>query len=135
MAQPIAVAWAAVLASIALALPAASAQAAGVRLICNRFDPSGENIAYATRKPRRCDIWRANWGHYQSLQFRKATWRRWGTRVAVARVTVIYSMGYHERFRLKAYGRRRDCTGERFVYTRVKVSGRPHVWRPNTCPD
>jgi hypothetical protein len=104
-----------------------------VRLICNKFLSSG-NRAYFARAPRKCDIWRSNWAHYQSLSMRRASWRHWGRAVATGHVTVIYNMHYRHRFTVKAFRRRLDCTGKRLIYTRVRIVGRHHVWRPHTCP-
>jgi hypothetical protein len=65
-----------------------------VRLLCDRFvGRRGRNIAYRTRAPRRCAVWRANWAHYRALTFITATWRDWGTPSARARVTITGNSG------------------------------------------
>jgi hypothetical protein len=108
---------------------------APVRLICNRWDFSGENIPYRTNRPRRCSIWRENWAHYQSASFIKARWRGWGRLVAPARGTLTYNMGYRAPVRIKAYRLRFDCTGRYRVYTRVLIKGPDGhgVVSPDTC--
>jgi hypothetical protein len=108
---------------------------APVRLICNRWDRRGENIAYRTRKPKRCSIWRSNWAHYQSASFIKARWRGWGKPRATARATLVYNMGYRARVRVRAYRLRLDCTRRFYVYTRVFIRGPDGqgVVRPDVC--
>jgi hypothetical protein len=96
---------------------------APVRLFCNRWESSGENVPYTTMRPRHCSIWREHWAHYQSASFVKARWRSWGKPVARARATLTYNMGYRARVRVKAYRLRFDCTGRFRVYTRVAIVG------------
>ena len=110
---------------------------APVRLICNRWDRWGDNIAYLKRMPGRCSIWRENWAHYQSASFIKARWRSWGKPVARGRATLTYNMGYRARVRVKAYRPRFDCTGRYRVYTRVFIRGPDGkgTVRPDTCAD
>jgi hypothetical protein len=113
---------------------------APVRLLCNKFVGSrGRNVAYRTKRPRRCAVWRAHWAHYQALTFIKARWTGWGRSTARARVTLTGNSGFRARGRIKAYRLRQDCTGRFRVYTRVKllrggVVKRPLVFRPDTCP-
>jgi glucose/arabinose dehydrogenase len=116
-----------------------SNQSLPVRLLCNKFiGRRGRNVAYRTRAPRRCAIWRANWAHYQALTFIKARWTGWGKPTARARVTITADSGYRERARIKAYRLRPDCTGDDRVYTRVALlpSGKRRtavVFKPDTC--
>lgn len=112
--------------------PAGADARPSVRLVCNKFLRDGGR-AYFARTPRGCDVWRAGWAHYQSLAMRQTTWYHWGGPVAIAHTTVIYNMGYRHRFRVKAYRRRLDCTGEQLIYTRVRIVGNRHVFRPDTC--
>jgi hypothetical protein len=110
-----------------------------VRLICNKLvGRRGRNVAYHTRAPRRCDVWRTGWADSQGLTFIKASWTAWGTGTARARVTIT-AHGFRARARLKAYRLRRDCTGDYRVYTRVALlpkgkRRRAVVLRPDTCP-
>jgi hypothetical protein len=110
-----------------------------VRLLCNKFsDRRGRNVAYNTKAPRRCAVWRANWAHYQALTFIQAKWTGWGQPTARARVTITGNSGYRERARIKAYRLRRDCAGDYRVYTRIALlpSGkrkRALVFKPDTC--
>jgi hypothetical protein len=108
---------------------------APVRLVCNRWTRHGTNIAYRTRGPRRCSIWRSNWAHYQSASFIKAHWHGWGKARATAHATLIYNMGYRARVRVRAYRLRLDCTRRFFVYTRIFIRGPggQGVVRPDTC--
>jgi hypothetical protein len=110
---------------------------APVRLTCNEWDRWGDNIAYLTKRPRRCSIWRENWSHAQSASFIKARWQSWGKPVARARATLVYNMGYRARVRVKAYRLRFDCTGRHRMYTRVFIKGPDGkgTVRPDTCAD
>jgi hypothetical protein len=93
-----------------------------VRLLCNKFvGRRGRNVAYRTRAPRRCNVWRANWAHYRALTFIRGKWTRWGKPTARARVTITSNSGYRARARIKAYRLRRDCTRNYCVYTRVAL--------------
>ena len=116
----------------ALGGPPSVAARRPTRLICNKFLKHGSRAYFATA-PRKCDVWRSNWAHYQSLSMRETTWFHWGGPVAIAHATVIYNMGYRHRFRIKAYRRRPDCTGRQLVYTRVRIAGHRHEFRPDTC--
>jgi acid phosphatase type 7 len=110
-----------------------------VRLICNKLvGRRGRNVAYHTRAPRRCEVWRTGWADSQGLTFSSARWTGWGTGTARARVTMT-AHGFRARARIKAYRLRRDCTGDYRVYTRVALlpSGkrrRAVVLKPDTCP-
>jgi hypothetical protein len=110
-----------------------------VRLLCNKFvGRRGRNVAYHTRAPRRCDVWRTGWADSQGLTFIKARWTGWGTGTARARVTIT-AHGFQARARVKAYRLRRDCTGDYRVYTRVALlpkgkRRRAVVLKPDTCP-
>jgi hypothetical protein len=136
--------WTATTLAIALVLggstPAPAADSTPVQLLCNKFvGPLAANVAYGTRAPRRCTIWRRNWPHYRALTFTNATWTRWGRRSAHARAIVTGNGGYRSAARITAYRLRRDCTGGYLVYTRVSLvlSGprRTTVYRPDTCAD
>jgi hypothetical protein len=110
-----------------------------VRLFCNRIvGRRGRNVAYRTRAPRRCGIWRPGWVDSQGLSFIKARWTHWGTTTARARVTIT-AHGFRARARLKAYRLRRDCTRDYRVYTRVALlptgkRKRAVVIKPEACP-
>ena len=112
-----------------------------VRLVCNKFvGRRGRNVAYRTRRPTRCAVWRANWAHYQALTFIRAHWKFWGQSTVRARITITGNSGYRAHARITAYRLRRDCTGRYRVYTRVKLLRgsavrRSHVYRPDICPD
>lgn len=116
----------------AMSVPGPASARRSVRLICNTFLSDG-NRAYFARAPRKCDVWRSNWAHYQSLSMRQTRWYHWGGPVAIAHTTVIYNMGYRHRFRVRAYRPRLDCTSKQLVYTRVRIVGHRHVYKPDTC--
>jgi peptidoglycan/xylan/chitin deacetylase (PgdA/CDA1 family) len=111
------------------------------RLLCNSFYVANESVksdddvatlVIPKEKPRRCTIWREGWKHYQSLTFKNATWRGWGTSRATARATVTH-MGSRQRVKVLLYRTYPDCNGDP-IYTRVRINISKHVWRTDTCP-
>jgi hypothetical protein len=109
-----------------------------VRLLCNKLvGRHKKNVAYPTRAPRRCGIWRTGWVDSQGLSFIKAKWTGWASGSARAPVTTTWGP-FRARARLKAYRLRRDCTGDYRVYTRVALvpegkRRRTVVLKPDTC--
>jgi hypothetical protein len=109
-----------------------------VRLLCNKLVGRHQrNVAYRTRAPRRCGIWRTGWVDSQGLSFIKAKWTGWASGSARARVTTTWGP-FRARARIKAYRLRRDCTGDYRVYTRVALlpkgkRKRAVVLKPDTC--
>jgi hypothetical protein len=110
-----------------------------VRLLCNKFvGRRGRNVAYRTKAPRKCAVWRRTWAHYQALTFIQATWTGWGESTARAHVTITGNSGFRARARIKAYRLRRDCTGDYQVYTRVALlrggkRSKTFAFKPDTC--
>ena len=74
------------------------------RLLCNKFvGRNGRNVAYRTKRPRRCAIWPQTRPATQAITFTKAHWTRWGKSTARAGVTLRGNSGFRARARIKAY--------------------------------
>jgi hypothetical protein len=112
-------------------LPPAAQAATQARILCTASD----GLVLPSNHPRSCAIVKGQ-SSSQKLDFRRATWRGWGTARATATAEVHVPQGGWVKASLTAYRLRMTQHVIYPLYTRLRVTvdGRSGVWNPGTMP-